>query len=549
MSEPDPIHPASVPSAFGSRFARLSTSAKMLIILTLALLPLGVIASLASIETARANRASRELAAHLLASDSAARLTRHLDRAVASLRDASSSGGAGCRRAVADIGGDERAVRVAMFGNDGRLVCANRSLSSTLPLRAVQSRPLVALDPESDAVRVIASTDRGWALAVFPRAALAAAAHPDAVDGSYDLRLVDANGGAVPLATMRSVVIGRSVATRLPVSGGQIQLVLTVEAPPLSANETLLILLPLLMWVAAAAVGWLVVDRLILRPLGDLQTAIELSRSRGGPLVLPPITTPAQEIRDLAGALSGANATIARHEAELEDGLARQTKLTREVHHRVKNNLQVVASLLNIHARGAATPEAVAAYGAIQRRVEALALVHRSHYAELEVNRGLALKPLLGELVANLRASAPAGRAPATSVDAALLCATQDVAVPVAFLITELFEMAMLRGAGTRIAIRLERGEAAGRARLSILSPALAQDAAPADEGYVRGLRVVEGLARQLRGNLATDPENGGFAVEIIVMDDETCVAPDTRDAAMQRRGGTLVPSHITGRA
>ena len=44
-------------------------------------------------------------------------------------------------------------------------------------------------------------------------------------------------------------------------------------------------------------------------------------------------------------------------------------------------------------------------------RVDALAVVHRNHYAELEANRGVALKPLLSELGANLRATAPASAA------------------------------------------------------------------------------------------------------------------------------------------
>ena len=74
----------------------------------------------------------------------------------------------------------------------------------------------------------------------------------------------------------------------------------------------------------------------------------------------------------------------------------------------MKNNLQVVASLLNIHSRGSPNEEVAAAYASIQRRVDALAVVHRNHFAELEENRGVALKPLISELAANLRATAPA---------------------------------------------------------------------------------------------------------------------------------------------
>src|SRR3546814_11954106 len=51
-------------------------------------------------------------------------------------------------------------------------------------------------------------------------------------------------------------------------------------------------------------------------------------------------------------------------------------------------NLQVISSLINFHARGARTAEVVTAYASIQRRVDALAVVHRNHFAEMEENRG-----------------------------------------------------------------------------------------------------------------------------------------------------------------
>ncbi|USI73297.1 sensor histidine kinase [Sphingomonas morindae] len=538
-----------------SRFARLSTSGKLLLILTLALLPLGLIASLASIETARANHANRAAAARLLAGDSADRLSLFLDHVSASLRLAGRGGGAGaCRRAAEEISvAGVESARVALFNPAGRLICASASFPGTLPLRAPGVAPQLLLDGKGGMLRVILGTGQNWALAELPRALLAKVSHPNAVDGSYDLRLADGRGGVMPLAAMRTVALGRDIVSQLPVAQGQLRLAMRVESLPLSANELLITALPLLMWLAAAAIGWVVANRLILRPLGELQRAIETARARGGALVMPAMTTPAQEIRDLGDALSGAMATIARHEAELEDGLARQTRLTREVHHRVKNNLQVVASLLNIHARGARTPEAIAAYGAIQRRVDALALVHRSHYAELEINRGVALRPLIGELAANLRGSAPPGMAPPRLVlDTRLFSATQDVAVPVAFLITELVELAMFRLPGTEIRIGLD-GEGPdlepGRARLSIVSPGLADAAAPRDEAFVRGERVVGGLARQLRTTLVTDAEAGRFALDIIVMDEgqPRMDGAGGRDLVMQQRGGALPPVHMGG--
>src|SRR6185436_14948845 len=113
----------------------------------------------------------------------------------------------------------------------------------------------------------------------------------------------------------------------------------------------------------------------------------------------------------------------------------------------------------------------------IQRRVDALAVVHRNHYAELEENRGVALKPLISELAANLRATAPPSAATMQiRLDVAPLYATQDVAVSVAFLVTEIVEFGMLCGAEI-VSVVLEAG-ASGTARLSVEVDALAGAAA-----------------------------------------------------------------------
>src|SRR5207237_10922242 len=112
-------------------------------------------------------------------------------------------------------------------------------------------------------------------------------------------------------------------------------------------------------------------------------------------------------------------------------------RLVREVHHRVKNNLQVVASLLNIHGRTAQAPEARAAYAGISRRVGALSIVHRNHFAEMEENRGISLRPLVTELAAELRASAPeSARARPLDLAVNTVFPTQDVAVVVALLVS-----------------------------------------------------------------------------------------------------------------
>ena len=215
--------------------------------------------------------------------------------------------------------------------------------------------------------------------------------------------------------------------------------------------DRLILLLPVLMWVAAALISWLLVSRLLVRPLKRLERAVVRYRPGDAALDLPRKLGPSTEIQELRDAFTRAVTRVDDSEREMTSALEGQRRLVREVHHRVKNNLQVVASLLNIHGRSADTDAARAAYAGIGRRVGALSIVHRSHFAEMEENRGIALRPLVSELAAELRAGAPeAARTLRIDLELDTVSTTQDVAVAVAFLVTEIVEFAMLnRSAGS----------------------------------------------------------------------------------------------------
>jgi two-component sensor histidine kinase len=174
----------------------------------------------------------------------------------------------------------------------------------------------------------------------------------------------------------------------------------------------------------------------------------------------------------------------------------------------------VVASLLNIHGRSAATPEAQAAYAAIGRRVDALSVVHRNHFAVIEDNRGIGLRPLLVELAATLRASAPAdAHATSMQLDVGHLHTTQDAAVATAFFVTEIVEFAMLAQPGEPIEIELRRVSELA-ARLTMSSNALLGESEN-DKEREQFSRIIGGLARQLRSPL--DEKIGRYSVDIPV--------------------------------
>jgi len=273
-----------------------------------------------------------------------------------------------------------------------------------------------------------------------------------------------------------------------------------------------------LMWIAAAMIGWFVVNILLIRPLRTLRTSV--GRYRPGEILDMKRfgAMPALEIRDLGETFQQITRTVQLHEADLAEGLIRQTRLTREVHHRVKNNLQVISSLINFHARAAKSAEASEAYASIQRRVDALAVVHRHHYAEMEENRGLELRSVIGELAANIRATAPERAAGlGITLEIEPLLVNQDVAIAVAFLITEIVELAVNCSPTTHVRLSIKAGEEDDRATLRVSSPALVESAELEILLETRYGRVIAGLARQLRTRLHHDPLVGAYEASIAI--------------------------------
>jgi two-component sensor histidine kinase len=506
---------------FQIAFARLSTSTKMLLILSTALLPLGLIALLTSLDTARSAHDQRRASAQMTTALYAAAIDSAVKAGLATVRIPLITAGPPayfCSALANRLDAGNRSMSsIALFDGQGHLLCQSRG------------RPVAGLGPAGDQVRldpgrgslIISATRSDGSLSTETEIRLADIPL-DVKDGSNlpVVSLALAQGATVAFIAGHShPADGQLLYLSAPLDTGGLQVRASYLPNPIRSRAILLVLLPLLMWIAAAGTGWFVVSRLLLKPLARLQMAIDIFRTGQGPLIIPRITTPAREIQDLAESFAIASARILTHEHELEEGLSRQTKLTREVHHRVKNNLQVVSSLINLHARGAIDDAVADAYAAIQRRVDALAVVHRNHYAELEENRGLSLRALAGELASNLRASAPpAAAGMQITLDMISANVSQDVAVPVAFLMTELIELMMYCNPDGSILIKLEATDEPDRARLCVETRGLTPGALDDYPAMVRVDRVITGLARQLRAPLEQDRHAGRFEISISIL-------------------------------
>jgi hypothetical protein len=519
------------PGWIAARWARLSTGLKMLLILSLGLLPLGIIAILASVDNARANRAKADLEAQALVSVHAQRLSIALTRnsfTIRAARDAIIEAGdpAGiCKRTLDRLGRPPNTSgRFALFGQSPPPRCLTDNFTPPpvpRPAPGEIGRPVIL--PGGNMLQIFMYDPAGAVegIAEYRRETLASVVNTPPTPGNFALELVQGSR-AMPLrAGDAGGALSREVVADYPLGANQFVMRLHTYAPPLTATEGLAILTPVLMWLWASLVGWIIVQRLLLRPLGRIQDVISAYKPGDRGLDLPTLRTPAQEIGALGEAFNQVTHTVARHEADLEAAVIRQTRLVREVHHRVKNNLQVVASLLNLHSRGSPNELVAAAYASIQRRVDALAVVHRNHYAELEENRGVALKPLVSELAANLRATAPVSAAGMQiRLDIAPFYATQDAAVSVAFLVTEIVEFAMLRRADL-VSVVLE-ADARGIARLSIEAAALVEPVECDPALAERFERIITGLSRQLRSTLDRDPARGRYSVLVGIVESET---------------------------
>ena len=145
-------------------------------------------------------------------------------------------------------------------------------------------------------------------------------------------------------------------------------------------------------------------------------------------------------------------------------------------------------------------------------------MVHRHHYAELEENRGLELRSVVGELASNLRATAPE-RAQGIGITLEIdpFLANQDTAIAVAFLLTELIELAISTTPAAQIRISVKPGEEEGRAVLRVSSPALVDSPELSSLLENRYGRIMGGLARQLRTKLHHDPLVGAFEASFAV--------------------------------
>lgn len=202
------------------------------------------------------------------------------------------------------------------------------------------------------------------------------------------------------------------------------------------------------------------------------------------------------ELRELGVAFDVMAGRIAAREADLKRTIIQKDHLIRDIHHRVKNNLQTVLGLVGLRLRGETRPPARAALGEVDLRVRALALVQRHLHlddAASLVDAAALLRDLGRMLVEQTRSAERL----VLDLDLPPFAIDQDRAAPLALLVTELVTNALRHGLpqGDPAMLHLQASVAHGEVALVIADegPGLAPET-PAG----LGLALVPGLVKQL---------------------------------------------------
>lgn len=199
-------------------------------------------------------------------------------------------------------------------------------------------------------------------------------------------------------------------------------------------------------------------------------------------------------------------------EERLRATLREKDVLIEEVHHRVKNNLQVITSLLGLQARTIKDPATRKKFEESRYRIQAMAILHQILYESSSLAE-IDFADYIRRLVEHLVRSYGAASRIHTEVRLEALHCHRDVALPCGLIVNELlsnaFKYAFPGGKTGRIRVVLRRGSP-GKVRLMVrdngvgLPPGFDWENSP-----TLGLRLVRTLARQIDAEVKTSARAG----------------------------------------
>ncbi len=257
---------------------------------------------------------------------------------------------------------------------------------------------------------------------------------------------------------------------------------------------------PLALWALAVVLTWFAIEVFVTRPLSVIEKiARAYARGVDADAAEQLLQNAPIEIKSLRRTLAALTKTLRAREARIVEALDEERALLLEVNHRVKNNLQMIASILSIQAR--ATGETAEARGLLRarERVQLLAIAYTKIYESGEVH-----DVALDEIAANVAQTLIAERASLANkvnlrVNAQPIRGSVDRAVPFAFVVGECISILldrMANDASSEIDVSIRLG-VMGVVQLTASSPQV-----QTIEHNAGDMRLLNAFVTQLRGEL-----------------------------------------------
>ena len=211
---------------------------------------------------------------------------------------------------------------------------------------------------------------------------------------------------------------------------------------------------------------------------------------------------------------------LARKNAVIDEQLKEKELLLREIHHRVKNNLQTVSSLLSIQGRGITDEKAKEAVNDGRLRVKSMALIHQDLYREGDLS-GVRMKEYVAKLVNGLVTSYGMGERVHARIAVEDIALDVDTAVPIGLVLNELVTNALKYAwPGVRsgeLRVRVEReGE---RLFLSVIDDGVGSTAigGPHEGASGFGLNMIRTFADKLKAEWGIERNEEGTTVTMSI--------------------------------
>jgi PAS domain S-box-containing protein len=200
-------------------------------------------------------------------------------------------------------------------------------------------------------------------------------------------------------------------------------------------------------------------------------------------------------------------------DARIRASLAEKETLLKEIHHRVKNNMQIIASLLSLQAGTIENPLMRAQLEDSQNRIRSMALVHERLYRSPDlaiIDFEQYLHDLCGYLVQGYHAES---KGIVLNVNVGSIRLDVDMAIPCGLIVNELVSNALKHAFPENMGgvIRVDaRTEAYGAYVLTVQDNGIGTpDLFDVAHSKTLGLQLVASLARQLKGTLSLQSGNG----------------------------------------